>query len=218
MLRLGAFFVAPPQKTGLCGGSVKATTGCQACNAGTAQAACGCLAPLQSLARKSGIPPPVADGKRPHQGPSRIILYFTMRIAEGGCAPPAPPGCCDRGRVASAACGFRRMPERGVDLSSGSAAVIPALPNLTFLNHTAGVLSLFLGGSFLEPLTQPLLLFPFPPKAALLPATGAALRPCRMPCADVEANRGNQRAPLSASTGAASQAQLAGFVSCRSAV
>jgi hypothetical protein len=42
------------------------------------------------------------------------------------------------------------MPERGVDLSCGSAAPEPPLPNLTFLNHAVGVRSQSLGRSFLE--------------------------------------------------------------------
>jgi hypothetical protein len=81
------------------------------------------------------------------------------------------------------------------------------------------------GGSFAgfrrqllrSPHTQPLLLFPFLPRAALPPATAAALRLYRMPCGDVEATRGKGRVPLGASTRAASQAQFVSFVSCWSA-
>jgi hypothetical protein len=72
---------------------------------------------------------------------------------------------------------------------TGNADAFTAIPNLTFLNHTAGVRSRFLGRSSLAPPCPAAPSLPVPSQGP--PATGTALRPCRMP--------------------------WAGFVSCRSA-
>jgi hypothetical protein len=62
-------------------------------------------------------------------------------------------------------CVFDPMPEHRLGVSFGSAELPPAIPNLAFLNHTAGVCSQLLGGGFLTPPYPAAPALPFPPQA-----------------------------------------------------